>query len=336
MNTKLIIAVACVLLSGCTAMPMAMNTALLPGLIPQNPPARTPIYPDSSSLFPQQSSNPLVIVQPPTLSPNPQPTQAQTPSTPSAPITGTLSQQTFAAIADRLYKNEMGGDPSKLLRWNSQENFADLGLGHLVWYPANQRGRYTETFPQYLKYVEAQRVPLPTWLAQRPVNGGPWANQAAFERAKNDKQMLELRNFLEKTLPLQTAFMAGQLRAKLPALTRTLPPAEQQRVFSNFQVMEKTQGGLYPLLDYTLFQGEGANPAERYKNQGWGLIQVLQAMETVSPGPAALGEFMRAADDTLVQRIANAPAERREARLLASWQNRLRTYKVPTRILASR
>ena len=37
--------------------------------------------------------------------------------------------------------------------------------------------------------------------------------------------------------------------------------------------------GLYVLLDYTNFKGEGTLKSERYKGQGWGLLQVLEHMD---------------------------------------------------------
>lgn len=235
--------------------------------------------------------------------------------------------QDLSWIAQRISRNQTNGDPQRLVRWNERENFATLGIGQFIWYPAGKSGRYRETFPAYLDYVKANGVPLPAWLAQRPARGGPWRDSAAFRRAQGDQQMRELHNFMQKTLNLQANFMALQLRQTLPQRINQLPPNQRQQALRSYQTMLKTPGGLYPLLDYVQFQGDGANPAERYNGKGWGLIQVLHNMEQVQPGPGALAEFMRAADDTLVTRIANAPADRREARLLDSWLTRINTYR---------
>ena len=229
--------------------------------------------------------------------------------------------------AQRIFRNQTGGDAKRLVRWNERGNFAALGIGQFIWYPAGKRGQYRETFPAYLDYVKANGVPLPTWLTQRPARGGPWRDTAAFRRAQGDQQMRELHNFMQKTLNLQANFMALQLKQTLPQRISQLPPNQRQKALRSYQTVLKTPGGLYPLLDYVQFQGDGANPAERYNGKGWGLLQVLQNMEQVQPGPAALAEFMRAADDTLVTRIANAPADRREARLLDGWLARVNTYR---------
>lgn len=335
-------------LAGCTVVPIPLNTALLPGLVPQSPPTHRalqtevglPILPDpdaSTTIIPPQISPTANAgsTMPTILFPNNLPT---TTGLPTVDTTGASSSvQDMNAIGERIFRNETNGEASKLLRWNAQGNFADLGMGHLVWYPANQRGAYAETFPSYLKYAQSKNVPLPTWLANRPSDGSPWADKAAFERAKDDKQMRELTGFLEKTVGLQAAFMAEQLRRNMPAMVQTLPGSYRQAALDNFQVMNKTPGGLYPMLDYMIFQGSGTSSHERYNGHGWGLLQVLLNMERVQPGSNALAEFMRSAGDSITHRVAAAPADRHEARMLAVWQTRVRTYKIPTRVgVASR
>ncbi len=238
-------------------------------------------------------------------------------------------------IAQRILRNQANDTAAPLVRWNTTENFATLGLGQFIWYPSGKTGRFRETFPAYLDYVKAHNIPLPAWLAQRAQHGGPWPDSTAFKNARTDQQMQELDNFLRKTLNLQANFMALQLTQAIPQRINQLPLKERQQALRAYNTMIKTPGGLYPLLDYVQFQGDGANPAERYNNKGWGLLQVLQNMDSVQPGPGALAEFMRAADDTLVTRIANAPAERREARLLDNWLQRVNTYRPPRKAARS-
>lgn len=334
---------ALLVLTGCTVVPIPLNTALLPGLVPQSPPLHRPVPTEiGMPVLPDPDVGTTIV--PPSLSPttnggSTMPTANLTTPIPNTthnlpPITTNLATpaQDLTAVGERIFRNETNGDATKLLRWNSKGNFADLGISHLVWYPANQRGSYTETFPSYLKYVQSKNVPLPTWLANRPSDGGPWANKAAFERAKEDQQMRELSKFLEKTVGLQAAFMADQLRRNMPAMVQTLAPQYRQAALNNFQVMEKTPGGMYPVLDYMVFQGAGTSSNERYNGHGWGLLQVLVNMDRVQPGTNALAEFMRSAGDSITHRVAAAPADRHEARMLADWQNRVRTYKVPTRV----
>lgn len=329
-------------LSGCTVVPVPVSS-VIPGLVPQPQPRPMPTPTSYAFIAPNYATRattaptvmplpaePMQVVTPPAISPTPQVQNTATTQpipTPTPVIVQAVNKQDLSWVAERVFMNEANNDPSKLISWNSKGNYATLGFGRFVWYPAGQRGAYPETFPAFLAFVESNRVPLPSWLAQRPTRGGPWANQAAFERAQNDQEMSEMRNFLNKTAHLQGSFMVGRLKSNLPNMVSNLPPSERQRVLKNFQVMEQTSGGLYPVLDYVYFKGDGTNPNEQYRGKGWGLVQVLQSMESVPPGAAALAEFMRAADDTLMRRIANAPIENGEARLLSAWQKRIQTYK---------
>ena len=230
-------------------------------------------------------------------------------------------------IAEKVYINETGGNPEKLVSWNAQEEFASLGIGHFIWYPVGRTGPFTETFPALLSYMQTQGVKMPTWLYTCAAAGAPWPNKAAFEQAAMDPEVKELRRFLDQTRTLQANFMAMRLQQTLPSLLAQLPAPLQPQLLARYQAVERSPGGLYALLDYVNFKGEGTNPRERYQGQGWGLLQVLLAMTPVEPGPMALQEFARAAEQVLTQRVANSPVERHEANWLAGWRKRIASYQ---------
>ncbi len=253
------------------------------------------------------------------------PINQQTSTTQPSPTV--VSAKDLNWIADKVFRNETSGDFQKLVVWNDREEFASLGIGHFIWYPTGRSGPYTETFPGLLDYTKASGIPLPTWLQNPAQRSAPWPNKFAFERAQNDPQMLELRNFLRQTMNLQANYMAERLTRALPTMLNQAPPQDRDRILRNYQTIERTPKGLYPLLDYVNFKGEGTNPTERYKGQGWGLLQVLQTMPTVEPGPQALDAFANAAEAVLTRRIANSPLERGEAKWLPGWRNRLNTYR---------
>ncbi|MBU0653774.1 MAG: hypothetical protein KJ914_01440 [Gammaproteobacteria bacterium] len=236
-------------------------------------------------------------------------------------------------IADKVYRNETSGNPALLVVWNDREEFASLGIGHFIWYPQGRSGPYTETFPGLLDYAKAHAVPLPQWLQNRTQRGAPWPNKEVFQRAQNDQEMQQLRNFLQQTMNIQANYMSERLTRALPLMLSQVAPQDRDRVLRNYQAVEKSPRGLYPLLDYVNFKGEGTSPTERYNGKGWGLLQVLLAMNPVEPGPQALSEFARAAEDVLVRRIANAPPDRHEAKWLPGWRSRLGTYR-PQALLA--
>jgi hypothetical protein len=349
MKKFLTLAGASGLLCACTAVPVPVTPGIvLPGALLRPAPAYVP-QADPVIAQPAAANNNTLPVTPAIAVPagySPTPVNTIPAATPAAnnnvpavsvsaiplpvadtlPKPGTGSLQDLNWLAARIMKNQTGGDPQKLLNWNERENFATLGIGHFIWYPANKKGRYSESFPAFVEYAKAHQTPLPRWLANQYKQGAPWPDNSAFSRAQNDPQLRELRNFLQKTPNLQANFLAERLKQTLPVMLQSLPAGERQRVQNNYQAVLKSPGGLYPLLDYVQFKGNGLNPAERYRNQGWGLLQVLQDMQPVQPGAAALAEFRRAADDVLVRRIANAPAESREARHLSQWLNRISTY----------
>jgi hypothetical protein len=83
--------------------------------------------------------------------------------------------------------------------------------------------------------------------------------------------------------------------------------------------------GLYALVDYVNFKGEGTAPGERYQGEGWGLLQVLGAMAD-RPGEARAA-FADAAGLVLTRRVALAPSGRNETRWLEGWLRRIATYR---------
>jgi hypothetical protein len=81
--------------------------------------------------------------------------------------------------------------------------------------------------------------------------------------------------------------------------------------------------GLYCLMDYVNFKGEGTNPSERYQGHGWGLLQVLQKMPVVTAAQAPAA-FAAASKQVLQNRIAHAPKD--ETRWREGWFSRCNSY----------
>ncbi|MDX1433051.1 MAG: hypothetical protein R3286_11455, partial [Gammaproteobacteria bacterium] len=61
-----------------------------------------------------------------------------------------------------------------------------------------------------------------------------------------------------------------------------------------------------------------------YQGEGWGLLQVLAAMDDAAPPPDA---FADAAARVLARRIELAPAARGEQRWWPGWRARVQTYR---------
>ena len=168
---------------------------------------------------------------------------------------------------------------------------------------------------------------LPAWL--HPDTACPWNSRSEFQQAQGGRQMSELRQMLAGTVSWQAKFSARRLEAALPKMLAAAPAGQREEVQRQFYRVAASPNGVYALVDYVNFKGEGALPTERYQNQGWGLLQVLIGMgpdAAGQPGKAATEEFSRSAARVLTQRVANAPAERQESKWLPGWKNRVATY----------
>ncbi|MBI4422615.1 MAG: hypothetical protein HY554_02745 [Elusimicrobia bacterium] len=229
------------------------------------------------------------------------------------------------SISYRVWENESGGRSDGLTWWNRGEAFASVGIGHFIWFPAGTVQPFKESFPSLLAYMEERGVELPEWLRGYPPC--PWPDRASYRRDLDSPRMQELRNLLTRTLDLQARFMADRLERALPGLLKAAPAARRDEVLRRFDALASQSEGLYALVDYTNFKGEGLVPPERYRGQGWGLLQVLLRMRGEPQGHAALEEFSRAAGLILARRVRNAPPERREWRWLNGWRRRVRTYR---------
>ena len=231
------------------------------------------------------------------------------------------------SAGNKLWKNECDGTVAGLTSWNSGEDFASLGIGHYIWYPAGKHGPFEESFPELVQFLVAQKVTLPDWL--KATETCPWQSREDFTRDRNSPRLTSLRELLAKTVAVQARFSANRLQAALPKMLGDLTAGQQARVRQQFDCVAGSPNGLYALIDYVNFKGEGVLATERYRGQGWGLLQVLAGMDgdpASGPGPAATREFAASAARVLTQRVANAPAERGEARWLPGWKNRVRTY----------
>ncbi|MCK4441075.1 MAG: hypothetical protein KAU90_03655, partial [Sulfurovaceae bacterium] len=114
----------------------------------------------------------------------------------------TIDEYTLNKIADQIYKNETGGNPKYLMYWSPSENFASLGYGHFIWYPANQPVIFDQTFPDMIQYYIDNKVKLPQWLKEQKDKGLPWANRKAFNRAKGTPKYEQLKTVLINTKAL--------------------------------------------------------------------------------------------------------------------------------------
>lgn len=231
-----------------------------------------------------------------------------------------ISEQQAKSIGDKIWLNEGAGKLDNLIVWNEGEDFPSLGIGHFIWYPRNVEPTFTESFPNLLSTIAKTRE-IPDWLRKNKYP--PWQSRKEFISKKYNTETVELRTFLQKTIVEQTQFITNRLEAALPKIINEIKdPFRKRHVRRNFYRVAEQENGVYTLVDYVNFKGEGTASRERYNNLGWGLAQVLERMSGKSTNP--LAEFVTSADEILTRRVQNAPRD--ERKWLPGWRKRLQTY----------
>ncbi len=235
-----------------------------------------------------------------------------------------LSDAELRTVGRRVWQNECGGTVEGLTSWNSGEGFASLGIGHFIWYPKGMEGPFDESFPGLVRFLDERKVPLPAVLQKN--RDCPWTSKRAFDAAKNSADMKALRACLADTVHLQAEFLVMRLEAALPKMLAAAGHQKAGAVKARFDALLQTPAGVFALVDYVNFKGEGVLPTERYKGQGWGLLQVLEGMPSSIPRGGEVMAFAYSAARVLRRRVENAPPERNESRWLKGWVSRVGAY----------
>ncbi len=238
----------------------------------------------------------------------------------------TLSSVESLRIGKKIWQNECSGTVTGLTSWNEGENFASLGIGHFIWYPKGMRGPFEESFPKLVSFISRRGAKLPQLLLAPSDLTCPWNSRAEFLAAQSTTKMKQLRQFLVDTIDLQAQFMVARLEEALPKMLAEASAAERTKVEQEFYRVAAAPQGCYALVDYVNFKGEGVLHTERYRGQGWGLLQVLEGMHHSENDSSAVKAFARSAERVLKRRVQNSQPERKESRWLPGWLNRISTY----------
>jgi len=245
-------------------------------------------------------------------------------STEKKDIFSNISKAELNAIGEKIFKNEAAGKKENLVYWNEGENFPSLGIGHFIWYKQGEPGIFEESFPQLTEFLKSKNVKLPKIMTENKYS--PWKDRQELINLKTKKNpdIEELTNFLYDNKDLQIMFIFKRLEASLEKMMAV--SSNKENVRKQFYRVASSPNGLYPLIDYVNFKGEGTNPKERYNGQGWGLLQVLENMKGTETGKAALTEFSNSAKFVLQRRVNNSDPSKNERKWLQGWFNRCNTY----------
>ena len=245
-------------------------------------------------------------------------------STEKKDIFANISRSELNAIGEKIFKNEAAGKKENLIYWNEGENFPSLGIGHFIWYKQGEPGIFEESFPQLVEFLKSKNVKLPKIMTENKYS--PWKDRQELINLKTKKNpdIEELTNFLYENKDLQIMFIFKRLESSLEKMLAV--SNDRENVRKQFYRVASSPNGLYPLIDYVNFKGEGTNPKERYNGQGWGLLQVLENMKGTETGKSALTEFSNSAKFVLQRRVNNSDPSKNERKWLQGWFNRCNTY----------
>ena len=247
-------------------------------------------------------------------------------STEKKDIFANISRSELNAIGEKIFKNEAAGKKENLVYWNEGENFPSLGIGHFIWYKQGEPGIFEESFPQLVEFLKSKNVKLPKIMAENKYS--PWKSREELINLQTkkipDSDIEELTNFLYENKDLQIMFIFKRLESSLEKMLAV--SNDRENVRKQFYRVASSPNGLYPLIDYVNFKGEGTNPKERYNGQGWGLLQVLENMKGTETGKSALTEFSNSAKFVLQRRVNNSDPSKNERKWLQGWFNRCNTY----------
>lgn len=273
-------------------------------------------------------------------------------------LVSALDEEQLGWLGQRIFSNECANQLRCLTSWNEGENFPSMGIGHFIWYQSGQQAPFEETFPALLAHLQRAGVHLPLWLfsntscTNEPTKNSdcnifesttslsnlnklpnsPWKTREAFLADIDGLHLSNLRKLLYDTLNLQVEFIIKRFELTLPKILDQSRPIEREILKTKIRSIADARPpyGHYALIDYLHFKGAGVLKSETYSGQGWGLLQLLNALPERQP---TLLNFVEAGEMLLRQRVANAPTERNESRWIKGWIKRLRTYLPPPEVL---
>ena len=177
-----------------------------------------------------------------------------------------ISKTQANLLSQRIFINETDLKQSKLLQWNQKENFLSLGIAHFIWYPKGQKKRFVESFPLFLTYLQKTGHTLPSWLSD--TTACPWQSGKEFYSQLDSAKKKQLYKFLQGCKQEQTNFLVARLQQAIPKIIAA--SSQKQKVQTNIKKLSQSMSGVYAMLDYVNFKGEGLDPKESYHGRYWG------------------------------------------------------------------
>ena len=235
---------------------------------------------------------------------------------------GEIPQNQLDKVAELIFNNEASGKKEGLIVWNNGEEFISLGIGHFIWYPKDYNGVFQESFPDLQEHLVKRGYVLPKLLN---FIDAPWNNKEEYLAARSTDDYKDAIEFLYNTKEVQMELIGMRAEKALQEILKyTDKPDEIEKAFYDVYT---SPFGIYPLIDYVNFKGEGIKASEQYNNQSWGLLQVLEIVAANKENISPIDKFVLGAKFVLKRRVDNSDPARNEAKWLPGWNKRIDTYK---------
>jgi len=259
-------------------------------------------------------------------------------NTPKKELVSVASTKTNNSQLEKLIKNQYNNKSIDLNVNTSLKNMRDSGSYERPNENTYTANRKTQQGTPDMKLSREQLLAVAEKIFQNETGGVrnnlvDWNDGENFPslgighftwfKASGDKDIQELIAFFDNTRDIQVMFIYDRLKSSLDKMIQA--SSNKENLKNQFDRMVNTPNGLYALIDYVNFKGEGLKGVSSYNNVAWGLRQVLENMKGTATGQSALVEFSNSAKDILARRVKNAP--RNESRWLQGWYNRVDTYK---------
>ena len=235
---------------------------------------------------------------------------------------GDIPQNQLDKVAELIFKNEASGKKDGLIVWNNGEEFISLGIGHFIWYPKDYNGVFQESFPELQEHLVKRGYVLPKLLN---FIDAPWNSKEEYLAAKGTDDYKDAIEFLYNTKEVQMELIGIRAEKALEEILKhTDKPLEIEKAFYD---VYSSPFGIYPLIDYVNFKGEGIKVSEQYNNQGCGLLQVLEFVASNKEDITPINKFVLGAKFVLKRRVENSDPARNEAKWLPRGNSRIDNYK---------
>lgn len=228
-----------------------------------------------------------------------------------------LSYDDLLSLGFRMWKNYAGGTLEGLTKWdesNADHQFMYLGIASNIWLPEGSSSIFQADWPVVAQRLKDLGCKIKPWMLE----DCPWSSKEEFDADFDSKKMTWLRTHLskKKLVWAQAFYIAERLQRSMDpnspdSLLNGLTADQSALVQKNFNLVVHctNPSGIYALIDYVNFKGEGRlDGAEKFNGQSWGLLQVLLNMQTPEEGAddaTIINAFFESAKVTLNNRIIN-------------------------------